>query len=56
MRALIEDSEFLARCKVVDYSLLLIVNVKNHELRMGIIDWLQIYDFKKVVENKYPYL
>ena len=28
--AFIDDSEFLCRCKVVDYSLLLIINIKTY--------------------------
>jgi len=44
------DSEFLARLKVVDYSLLLVMDEENRSLRMGIIDYLRIFDFEKQME------
>jgi len=45
------DSEFLASLKVVDYSLLLILDEKNSKVRMGIIDYLRLYDFEKQLEH-----
>jgi len=49
-RAMRNDSEFLARLKVVDYSLLVLIDDANKILRMGIIDYLRIYDLEKQLE------
>jgi len=46
-----QDTEFLAGLKVVDYSLLLILDEKNKVNRMGIIDYLRIYDLEKQLEH-----
>jgi len=35
------DSEFLAQSKVIDYSLLLIIDKATKELKIGIIDYMQ---------------
>jgi len=49
-KAIKNDSEFLARLKVVDYSLLVLIDEPNQILRMGIIDYLRIYDLEKQLE------
>jgi 1-phosphatidylinositol-3-phosphate 5-kinase len=48
-----KDSEFLAYCKVIDYSLLLIIDKARRELKVGIIDYMQQYNLKKVMETRY---
>ncbi|CAD8164994.1 unnamed protein product [Paramecium octaurelia] len=50
--ALESDSEFLLEVEVVDYSLLLIIDNKNHQIKLSIIDYLQCYDFMKKMETK----
>ncbi len=34
------DSLFLSKCQVIDYSLLLVVDLENQKLRVGIIDYI----------------
>jgi len=41
----------LCQLGVVDYSLLLIIDEKNQQIRMGIIDYLRKYDFEKKAEH-----
>ena len=48
-----EDSEFLYQCGVVDYSLLLVIDNEKSILKMGIIDYLQQFNFVKSIENRF---
>ena len=50
-KAVKNDTEFLAGLKVVDYSLLLLYDEKNRIMKMGIIDYLRMYDLEKVLEH-----
>lgn len=47
------DSLFLAKQNVIDYSLLVIVNEEREMIATGIIDYMQHYTVDKVVESKY---
>lgn len=47
------DSLFLSKNKVVDYSLLLAVSKVSNDLSMGIIDYIAKYTFEKAIEHKY---
>jgi len=47
------DCRFLMDQKIVDYSLLLIIDQKNRMVKCGIIDYLRKYDFIKMMEHKF---
>ena len=47
------DTLFLAKQNVVDYSLLLMICPETGKIEAGIIDYLQQYNFEKAVESKY---
>jgi len=47
------DSLFLAKQNIIDYSLLVIVNEEQKMIATGIIDYMQHYTVDKVVESKY---
>jgi len=49
-KAIINDTEFLASQKKMDYSLLLMFDEQSACLRMGIIDYLRSYDLEKQLE------
>jgi len=51
--AIHNDTLFLQRLRIIDYSLLLIIDKKNHLIRLGIIDYLRKYTFDKKMESKY---
>lgn len=55
-KALENDSNFLKKNNVIDYSLLLVMGVDKKIIRVGIIDYLREYDFKKMLEQKYKEL
>jgi 1-phosphatidylinositol-3-phosphate 5-kinase len=48
--AVTQDSMVLSKMKVVDYSLLVGIDYENHELVVGIIDYLCHYDILKKIE------
>ncbi|CAD8148894.1 unnamed protein product [Paramecium octaurelia] len=50
-KALESDSQFLLDVAVVDYSLLLIIDKQNNQIKLSIIDYLQCYDFMKKMET-----
>ena len=45
------DSSFLSEHNLIDYSLLLIIDEKNLNIRTGIIDFLRIYTWDKQLEH-----
>ncbi len=45
------DSLFLSKQNRIDYSLLTIIDKKNKRIRFGIIDYLQIYTFDRLIET-----
>lgn len=47
--SLFDDAEFLGKCRVMDYSLLMICN--NDEIAVGIIDYLRQYTWDKHIES-----
>ncbi|EFI28703.1 1-phosphatidylinositol-3-phosphate 5-kinase [Coprinopsis cinerea okayama7 len=49
--ALYNDSKFLADINVMDYSLVCGVDSKNHELVVGIVDYIRTYTWDKKVES-----
>lgn len=51
MAALENDTNFLSFHNLVDYSLLIIVDLEKKNLRLGIIDYLRIYDWVKQLEH-----
>ena len=46
------DSLFLQKCWVIDYSLLLVLDLENLKMRVGIIDYIQQYTIDKQLENR----
>lgn len=51
--AIINDSLFLSKQNVIDYSVLLVISMNNMKICMGIIDYMQQYTLDKVIESKY---
>jgi len=51
--ALWNDTRFLSKQNVVDYSLLIMVSDEERKLALGVIDYMQQYTFEKAVESKY---
>ena len=51
--SIFNDTLFLAKQNIVDYSLLLIVSTSYKMLTVGIIDYIAKYTFEKALENKY---
>lgn len=47
------DSLFFSRSNIVDYSLLVIIDNEKKTVRFGIIDYIQQYDGKKMIESKF---
>jgi Phosphatidylinositol-4-phosphate 5-kinase len=47
------DTLFLSKQNIVDYSMLLVISLKDRKISLGIIDYMQQYTFDKVIENKY---
>lgn len=47
------DTAFLCKCNVIDYSMLLIICLPERKIAVGLIDYMQKYTFDKVIENKY---
>jgi len=50
-KAIMNDTKFLAGLEIVDYSLLLILDENKSTFRMGIIDYLRMYDLEKQLEH-----
>eukprot|EP01083_Nonionella_stella_P182814 658806_1 len=51
-KAVHNDTLFLCRSDVIDYSLLVGINQSNNELVVGIIDYLRTYTWDKAVEEQ----
>jgi len=51
-KAVHNDTLFLCRSDVIDYSLLVGINEENNELVVGIIDYLRTYTWDKAVEEQ----
>lgn len=51
LKAVQNDTLFLSIVNVVDYSILVGFDDKNHELTVGIIDYLRQYDIIKKMER-----
>lgn len=51
--AIDHDSELLMKQKIVDYSLLLVVNSNDHTIRAVIIDFLRLFNIEKELEYIY---
>ena len=47
------DVNYLRQRDIVDYSLLVVINRKTNAIKVGIIDYLRRYDWKKMIENKF---
>jgi 1-phosphatidylinositol-3-phosphate 5-kinase len=47
------DTMFLSKCNIVDYSLLTIIDKKRKKVRFGIIDYMQMYNLDKIFEGKF---
>lgn len=47
------DTLFLSQQNVVDYSLLLIIDIEERVINYGIIDYMEQYTFERAIESKY---
>ena len=45
------DTSFLARCNVMDYSMLVLIDETTKQVSVGIIDYMRTYDFVKLLES-----
>lgn len=52
-QALENDSNFLSKQNVIDYSLFLVIGTDSKTVKVGIIDYLREYDLKKRFEELY---
>lgn len=50
-KAVLNDTLFLSRVNIVDYSILVGFDEENHEIVVGIIDYMRQYDFIKRMER-----
>ena len=51
--ALHNDTFFLSKANIVDYSLLVIINRTTKKLRFGVIDYVQQYTLDKILESRF---
>ncbi len=51
VEAIENDTKFLSKHNLIDYSLLLIIDSKNSVIKMGIIDYLRLFTWDKQVES-----
>lgn len=51
MQGIENDTKFLSKHNLIDYSLLLIIDRKNSLIRLGIIDYLRLFTWDKQVES-----
>lgn len=52
-RSIINDSGFLSKSNIIDYSMLLVMNKETKKLALSIIDYMQQYTIDKAIECKY---
>lgn len=52
-KCFINDSIFLSKWSIVDYSVLLIINKDDHSIRVGVIDYIQQYTVFKLLETTF---
>jgi hypothetical protein len=50
--ALRRDCDFLSEAEIIDYSLLVGVDIESGQIRIGIVDYLRRFDIVKRVENR----
>ncbi|KAI8993291.1 hypothetical protein BDB01DRAFT_775799 [Pilobolus umbonatus] len=50
--AIMSDTEFLAKCNIMDYSLLIGIDEERHEMTVGIVDFIGAYTWYKKLESK----
>ncbi|KAL7331281.1 hypothetical protein PS15p_203492 [Mucor circinelloides] len=50
--AIINDTDFLSRCNIMDYSLLVGIDQNNSEMTVGIVDFIGAYTWYKKLESK----
>lgn len=51
--SILNDSLFLSQQNIVDYSILLVISLKEMKISLCIIDYIQQYTLEKAIENKY---
>lgn len=49
--AIANDSLYLTKHSIIDYSMLVIINPIEHTVRLGIIDYIQQYTLEKELES-----
>ncbi|OAD08562.1 hypothetical protein MUCCIDRAFT_158764 [Mucor lusitanicus CBS 277.49] len=50
--AILNDTDFLSRCNIMDYSLLVGIDQNNAEMTVGIVDFIGAYTWYKKLESK----
>jgi hypothetical protein len=50
-RCIANDTSFLAKCNVMDYSMLVLIDETTKQVSVGIIDYMRTYDFVKLLES-----
>ncbi|KAG1195619.1 hypothetical protein G6F35_013159 [Rhizopus arrhizus] len=50
--AILNDTEFLSKCNVMDYSLLVGIDQEKREITIGIVDFIGAYTWYKKIESK----
>lgn len=51
--AINNDTFFLSKYNIVDYSLLIIIDKEKKVVRIGIIDYIQQYTLEKILESNF---
>ena len=51
--SILNDTLFLNKQNIIDYSMLLVISLKETKLALGIIDYMQQYTLDKAIEHKY---
>ncbi|KAG1056186.1 hypothetical protein G6F43_001910 [Rhizopus delemar] len=50
--AILNDTEFLSKCNIMDYSLLVGIDQEKREITIGIVDFIGAYTWYKKIESK----
>ena len=51
--AVMNDTLLLGKQNIIDYSMLIVISLKEMKIGLGIIDYMQQYTLDKVIESKY---
>jgi 1-phosphatidylinositol-3-phosphate 5-kinase len=51
--AIFNDSLYMSKHQIIDYSLFLVINPLKRTVRVGIIDYVRHYNFREVIEQRF---